>query len=117
MSPTQAEYLEMQHVGVFLRAIQVEADVVGIFQRRRQLDILRRVLRTDLFNVTGGQCLAVTGSQLVATLLAIARDQFLAQVVGPVAYDLGNAHIELACIPFRTRTALRPHDRMHARQR
>ena len=89
----------------------------GVFKGGHQFDIIGRVLRADFFNVAGRQGLAITRCQLVAALFAVPCNQFLAQVIGPVAHDLCDAHIQLVRVPLATRSPFRSHDGVDPRQR
>ena len=53
----------------------------------------------------------------MTALLAVSRDENLAQVVLPVAHDLRELCLEVECVEFGLIARLRAHDHVHARKR
>ena len=113
----ETEHLEMQRVGLAARAVEIEADVVGVAQARGHLDIGGGDVRRDFLDVADRQRAAEARRELEAFVLAVLLHERVAQLVVPVAHDLRDLAFELGGVVAGLVAGLRAHDQMQVRQR
>ena len=117
-----AQVIEIQAQRAFAgtvprRAVQAQAQIVGVLELGQALDVVGGQLGGDVLDVVLRQRPAEAGRQRQSARLAVALDQRLAQVVLPVAQQMRQARLQLGRIDADFLARARAHGQVQLRQR
>ena len=97
--------------------MQAQAQVVRAAQRGQVVHVVGCHFRRHFLDVAGRQGAAVTGRQREAAALAVTGDQRLAQVVLPVAQQMGQPRFQTGGVDVHLGAGFGPDDEVDLRQR
>ncbi len=112
-----AEQLEAQTVTLFSRAVQRQADVVGVLEAGRSFHVGGRNVGADLLDVAARQRTAEAIGELDALFLAVLVYQQIAKFVVPVAHDLRDFRFKFRDVVARLVAELGADHQVQTRQR